>query len=123
MKKSLLNSGGDDIAVYFVNDSRLSEPGVLQRGKLYPACLPARLHKNQRGILAGWNDPSNLGNYYSERPEFVENNFQPNFTVDTYRERETILKHIRLDNTSCKDPQWMNSNSFYPEGINTLVPS
>ena len=110
-------SGGHDLAVYYVNDSKLAEPGVLQRRKLYPACLPSILHKNQRAIFAGWKDPADLGEYYPEN--FQQSNVSK--TVDSYREQQLILRHLGLVNTTCKDPQWMNPNTFYPEGLSHIV--
>ena len=56
--------GGHDISVYFVNDTKLTKPGALERGKLYPACLPSILHKDDRGIFADWRDPADLGEFY-----------------------------------------------------------
>ena len=103
--------GGNDIAVYFVNDSKLKQPGVINKEKLYPACLPSKVHKNNRGILAGWKEPNNIGYWYPENGVQSEN-----LKVEHYREQETILKHVRLDNTTCKDPDWMESNTFYPKG-------
>ena len=92
-----------------VNNSKLAEPGVLQRRKLYPACLPSILHKDENGILAGWRDPAGLGEYY---PENLNGGAE---TVDNYRKQELILKHIGVKNSTCKDPQWMKSNTFYPQ--------
>ena len=45
--------GGHDIGVYFVDDEILRKPGVIKKGKLYPACLPSKAHKSKRGIFAG----------------------------------------------------------------------
>ena len=106
-------AGGHDIGIYFVDDTKLAKPGVLQRRKLYPACLPSILHKDRdgRGILAGWSNPYNIGQYY---PENYEQNTQ---TVDKYRQQELILKHIGVRNATCRDPQWMNTNTFYPRGL------
>jgi hypothetical protein len=108
-------TGGHDISVYFVNDSKLAEPGVLQRRKLYPACLPSILHKEKRGIFAGWQDPANIGEFYPENNAlFLE-------TVDSFRQQNLILRHIGVKNVTCRDPQWMNTNTFYPEGYSSNV--
>lgn len=106
------NVGGHDIAVYYVNDSKLHEPGVIKRRKLYPACLPSILPKDQNGIFAGWRDPSDLGEYYEEN---VLADLQLN-TVDQYRGEQLILRHVGLKNTTCKDPEWMKTDTFYPKG-------
>ena len=83
----------------------------MKRGQLWPACLPSILHKGDRGILAGWADPDNLGKYYPEnRP------LNSKLTVNDYRTRNLILKHVGVQNTTCRDPEWMGSNTFYPEG-------
>ena len=84
---------------------------MLERGKLYPACLPSILHKDDRGIFAGWRDPADLGEYYPENDLFNLNS-----SLDVYRQEELILRHIGVRNTTCKDPEWMNSNTYYPAG-------
>ena len=45
--------GGHDIAVYMVDEEPLTKPGAVKKGKLYPACLPSRAHKSNRGVFAG----------------------------------------------------------------------
>ena len=45
--------GGHDIATYVVDKGPLEKPGTVQKGKLYPACLPSKAHKSKRGIFAG----------------------------------------------------------------------
>ena len=45
--------GGHDIAVFFVDEEPLTKPGAVQKGKLYPACLPSKATKGKRGIFAG----------------------------------------------------------------------
>ena len=107
-------TGGHDISVYFVNDSKLAEPGVLQRRKLYPACLPSILHKDECGIFAGWRAPANIREFYPENDDlYIFRNISE--TVDSYRQKQLILRHIGVKNATCKDPQWMNTNTFYPE--------
>ena len=83
----------------------------MKRGQLWPACLPSILHKGDRGILAGWKDPLNLGYYYQENDPDINT-----YTVDRYRTEQLILKHVGVQNTTCRDPEWMGSNTFYPEG-------
>ena len=55
----------------------------------------------------GWRDPLDLGALY-DYPIF-------NVTVDSYR-TQNILRHIEIENVTCKDPEWMGSDSFYPKG-------
>ena len=45
--------GGGDLAVYYVDEEPPRKPGAVQKGKLYPACLPSKLHKSQIGLFAG----------------------------------------------------------------------
>ena len=45
--------GGHDIAVFEVDEEPLKAPGAVQKGKLYPACLPSKAHKSKQGIFAG----------------------------------------------------------------------
>ena len=45
--------GGHDIAIFFVDEAPLRKPGVVQKGKLYPACLPSKANKGVKGIFAG----------------------------------------------------------------------
>ena len=35
--------------------------------------------------------------------------------VNDYRV-ENLLRHIEVENVTCQDPSWMNTNTFYPEG-------
>ena len=45
--------GGADIAVYQVDPAPLEQPGVLQPGKVWPACLPSRAHASVTGVFTG----------------------------------------------------------------------
>ena len=45
--------GGYDISTYKVDDTPLQEEGVVAPSKVYPACLPSKLHKSDHGIFAG----------------------------------------------------------------------
>lgn len=100
-----------DISVHSVIDSKLSQPGILRRRKLYPACLPSILHKSKDGLFAGWREPADLGEFYIENaPDDLIN------TVDQHREKELILRRTRVKNTTCKDPEWMKMDTYYPKG-------
>ena len=45
--------GGHDVATYDVEEEPLRKEGVIKQGQLYPACLPSKAHKSNRGIFAG----------------------------------------------------------------------
>jgi hypothetical protein len=38
--------GGYDLSCIHVDDAPLKKPGIIQQGKLYPACLPTKAKKN-----------------------------------------------------------------------------
>ena len=101
---------GYDIAVYWVDETKLKEDGVLKEGVLFPACLPINedISIGQRGIFASWKDPIPLYVYYG---------LDFDRTVDRYRNDELVLRHTRMDIVECKDPDWMESNTFYPRGV------
>ena len=54
--------GGHDISTYVVDEELLKKPGTIQKGKLYPACLPSKAHKSMRGVFAGRLDT--IGQFY-----------------------------------------------------------
>jgi len=100
--------GGHDLSVYFVDDKPLRN-GAVQKGKLYPACLPSKTQKNQRGIFSGWRDPIELGAFFKGGVLGLD------IKLDEWR-KEFVLNHIAIENVTCKDPPWMGSDSFYPAG-------
>ena len=107
---------GGDISVYFVDDEPLKEEGVLTKGRLYPACLPTKAHHvDRRGVLAGWSDPLDIGIFYPEHfpggPTLSQEN------INEYREKNLIMKHVEIEVGECKDPEWMDSQTYYPKGI------
>ena len=59
---------GYDIAVYYVDDTKLRVEGVVREGYIYPACLPTRddTQPGKTGIFASWRDPSPLYVYYRD---------------------------------------------------------
>ena len=61
-------------------------------------------------VLKGWKDPiDKIGKSYID-------DFYANRTLRQYR-TEFLLQHIEVVNETCKDPIWMGTDSFYPEGI------
>ena len=112
VRKGLTN--GADISVYFVDDSPLKLDGVIDKKKIYPACLPTRAHLNKRGILAGWADPLEFGIFYPENSPGGSSTAEEN--INEYREKHLIMKHVELEVGECKDPEWMGSNSYHPKG-------
>ena len=102
--------GGYDISVYFVDDTKLKEDGVVKEGVIYPVCLPTdgEISQGKKGIFASWKDPAPLYVYYS---------FDFDRSVQRYPNDELVLRHTRMDIVECKDPEWMGSNTFYPRGV------
>ena len=66
-------------------------------------------------FFAGWKDPLDLGAFFNENvgPEVIQKN--SDLTVAQYR-IEYILRHATIENVTCQDPEWMESNTFYPKG-------
>ena len=97
--------GGSDIAVYTVIDSELK--AKKKKRKLWPACLPKleSSYLDKRGIWAGWDVPEPLGRFLSE----------VSFNKEVYRQN-ILPKQIQVEPVPCQDPEWMESNSFYPAG-------
>jgi len=93
--------GGYDISVYHVDDSKLQP----KQGHIFPAYLPSSRTSSSQGILASWKDVLPIDWYYG----FTT-------TVERYRRNELLLKHVILDRSVCKDPSWMESDTFYPKG-------
>ena len=61
-------------------------------------------------VLKGWKDPiDNMG------PSYIDD-FFANQTLQQYK-TVFLLQHIEVVNETCKDPVWMGTDSFYPEGI------
>jgi len=92
----------------------LKQDGVIDKKKIYPACLPTRAHLNKRGILAGWADPLEFGFFYPENSPGGSSTVEEN--INEYREKHLIMKHIELEVGKCKDPEWMGSSSYHPKG-------
>ena len=90
---------GFDISVYHVDDTDLP----LEEGVLWPACLP-RVHGSDSPNLdffAGWNDPLPPYRLYED---------------DTRNDLAAAFfpRIVPVQNVTCADPAWMNSNTYYP---------
>ena len=68
-------------------------------------------------FFAGWVDPTDLGAFFNEN--VGEDDPFASLTVDQYR-TDYILRHIAIENVTCQDPEWMQSDTFYPKGDYTL---
>ena len=64
-------------------------------------------------LFSGWKDPIDLGALFSENIGAADR--IADLTVDQYR-TEHILRHIEIENVRCQDPEWMESDTFYPKG-------
>lgn len=93
---------GNDIAIYHVDDSKLRS--AMTRGKLWPACLPKTTYATDRGEFAGWLDPEP---YYR---------IDGDTDIDVYRENYLFTRKVQVEEVPCRDPGWMNSNTYYPQG-------
>jgi len=95
---------GFDLSVYIVDDSRL----ILSKNSIWPACLPKASETvylpGSRGILSGWIDPIPTYLYFS----FT--------TLAIYADQNLWERESLFEKLPCKDPPWMNSNTFYPAG-------
>ena len=106
---------GFDIAVYHVNDTLLHVNDTLVHpSMIYPACLPRQKQSDYLGsqaIFPAWRDPK--PKYFSETNQ-QESAFE-------YRLKNLLLRQVQLEEADCKDPLWMNSNTYYPPGMVYLI--
>ena len=100
---------GHDISVYHVNDTELQN--MVEPGSIYPACLPrptsSEYDKTKPVILAAWRDPK--PKYFSEIRSRRRNE-----NALSYKSQNLLLRHARFIEANCTDPEWMNSNTYYP---------
>jgi len=91
---------GNDISVYVVDDSEFK----LVKGVIWPACLPKESYPPENlGILAGWQDRTAVYLYEgSSITDYRLSNFHP--------------RQMQVEEIICRDPAWMNTNTFYPQG-------
>ena len=90
---------GYDISVYHVDDRNLR----LEEGKLWPACLP-RLNLNDldQAFFAGWKD---------QEPLYA---LDDDVKVSAITDNDYLPRRVQVRRMTCKDPDWMKSETFYP---------
>jgi len=97
---------GADISVYHVKNPEVVEKGM-KDGKINPAALPIdpSWYDDQfPGRLYAWRDPEPpFRSRHREVNDYISSNFLP---------RPSPM--IEMGN--CKDPDWMESNTYYPRG-------
>ena len=72
--------------------------------EVWPACQPKEEYKpGSTGILAGWMDGEPTYLYDST-------------TVGGYRFSNYFPRQMQVEEVVCRDPAWMNSNTYYPQG-------
>ena len=90
---------GYDISVYHVNDDNLR----LEEGVLWPACLP-RLQPEDSDLtfFNGWKDQEPI------------HKLDDDVKVVSITRNDYVPRRVQVKNVTCKDPEWMKSNTFYP---------
>ena len=109
--------------MYEVDDRPLQEcvnktTGLLNPGKIYPVCLPRSKdsdYYSSKGILAGWRNP--LPSYINE------GSFSKSKDPIKYRRDNVLQRQVQLEQVECKDPAWMESNTYYPQGSRYFLTS
>ena len=98
---------GYDISVYHVDDADF----FLEEEKVWPACLPKldSALKNEgsdrtKDFFAGWMDPE---------PSYRS---RDSLTVEKQISNYFLPRETQVEKVKCADPQWMNSNTYYPPG-------
>ena len=106
---------GYDISVYQVDDSPLVDlvlpaTNLLDPRQIYPICLPRQSesdYQSTKGILTGWRDP---------RPQYFSQGNQQDDQIK-YRKDNILLRQVQMEKVACEDPAWMNSSTYYPQGL------
>ena len=110
---------GGDIAVYKLTlESKTRARKCMERGTLSPACLPEKSYSDQRGIFAGWLDQEpfyrvsnlNIQDYDTQYLKIRQLVVRPNVLFNLHNMCPQVEK------IDCKDPDWMNTNTFFPKG-------
>jgi len=92
---------GNDISVYKVQDSNFR----MTKGVVWPACLPKETYDPEfRGIIAGWQD---------SEPAYL---FSEGTTLAGFRFSNFFQRQVQVEEVICRDPAWMNTNTYYPQG-------
>ena len=90
---------GYDISVYHVDDRNLR----LEEGKLWPACLPRfNLDDLDQAFFAGWKD---------QEPLYA---LDEDVKVSAITDSDYLPRRVQVQRMDCKDPEWMESDTFYP---------
>ena len=89
---------GYDISVYHVDDKNLR----LEKGKLWPACLPRFLDDLDQAFFAGWKD---------QEPLYA---IDGDVKVSAITDNDYLPRRVQVQRMNCKDPEWMESDTFYP---------
>ena len=90
---------GYDISVYHVDDRNLR----LEEGKLWPACLPRfNLDDLDQAFFAGWKD---------QEPLYA---IDEDVKVSAITDSDYLPRRVQVQRMDCKDPEWMESDTFYP---------
>ena len=90
---------GHDISVYHVNDDKLR----LRKGVLWPACLPRLDFKDSDpSFFVGWKDQEPI------------HKLDDDVEVSSITDNDYLPRRVQVKNVTCKDPEWMKSNTFYP---------
>ena len=93
---------GGDIAVYHITpESKEKAKRRMNDKTLAPACLPQKEYGSKRGIFAGWLD---------QEPFYRVSTTD----IETYEEEYLTLRRVEVEETDCKDPDWMKTNTYYP---------
>ena len=98
---------GKDIAIYKVEVSDFydeKDESKLKRGELYPACLPKPKYTDEAGIFAAWVDAE---------PIYRVNDRK---RIRQYTQNYLYPRQVQMEEVVCKDPDWMQSNSYFPPG-------
>ena len=108
---------GGDIAVYKITpESKKRAKKRMKDGTLTPACLPQKSYTRKRGIFAGWLDQEPFFRVSTNNLKGYERAYLK------IRQVEVGLKFIlhnladQVENVRCKDPDWMQTNTFFPKG-------
>ena len=62
-----------------------------------------------------WTNPLELGVFFDQVIDGSQSQNRGDTQINDYRV-ENLLRHVEVENLTCQDPPWMNTNTFYPEG-------
>ena len=64
--------------------------------------------------FAGWKNPIELGVFFDQvNGNEIEDRGE--VQINEYRIYD-LLRHVEVENVTCQDPAWMDTDSFYPDG-------